>query len=321
MISVIVPVYNVRPYLVRCLDSILSQTFRDLEIILVDDGSTDGSSEICDDYCKKDGRIRVIHTENHGLSAARNLGIEMAAGEWIMFVDSDDRVSPDFCRLPLENAEKEDADLAVFDMTIIDIHGNAVIREPLPKGIISAEAAVEHGYSAVWNKLYHKTLFSGIRYPVGQIAEDTATTHKLVYKAGKIVCLDDKLYYYQKRKGSISETKDEVLYRDLYKANLQKADDLRSFGFPEEKLQQRMLRESLRLLMHISPSDDPLYRRAYDQVSSWEGSTDGLKVHERNAFRVLRFDKRFFHSYCIQRGWRADPAGNMTVNDENKEKE
>jgi glycosyltransferase involved in cell wall biosynthesis len=112
MISVIVPVYNVEPYLRKCLDSIVSQTYQDLEILVIDDGSTDGSGKICDEY-KRDQRVRVFHTENAGLSAARNLGLDKAHGEWIEFIDSDDWVEPDYCRIPLELAESHKAYLAV----------------------------------------------------------------------------------------------------------------------------------------------------------------------------------------------------------------
>ena len=136
-------------------------------------------------------------------------------------------------------------------------------------------------------------------------AEDTAITHRLVYRARTIAYLNDELYYYRKRKGSISEKKDTVLYYDLYKAYLQKYQDLFSLGFPKGKLQQRLLKESLNFLMRIDPSNDPVYQQADDYVSSWEGSLDGLKVHERNALKIWRLNKQLFHAYCRERGWKA----------------
>lgn len=321
MISVIVPVYNVESYLGQCLDSILAQTYRDIELILVDDGSTDGCPQICDAYREKDNRVVVFHTENRGLSAARNLGLDHAHGEWIMFVDSDDWVEPDFCRLPYEAAVEHGADLVIFEMAIINLHGHTISRDYQKSGIISAETAVECGHSAAWNKLYHRPLFTGIRYPIGQVAEDTAITHRLVYKARTIVYLNNELYYYRKRKESISEKKDAALYYDLYKAYLQKYNDLLSFGYPKEKLQQRLLKESLDFLMRTDPTNDPIYQQAEAYVSSWEGSLDGLKVHERNALKIWRLNKQLFHTYCRERGWKANSIGAPALNNENIGKE
>jgi glycosyltransferase involved in cell wall biosynthesis len=110
MISVIVPVYNVKPYLRKCLDSIINQTYRDLEILIIDDGSTDGSGDICDEY-RKDDRIKVFHTENRGLSAARNLGLDNTTGNWIGFIDSDDWIEPDMYEVLLRKAEETRADI------------------------------------------------------------------------------------------------------------------------------------------------------------------------------------------------------------------
>lgn len=321
LISVIVPVYNVEPYLRQCLDSIINQTYRNIEIIVIDDGSTDGCPQICEEFRERDERVVVFHTENRGLSAARNLGIDHAHGEWIMFVDSDDWVEPEFCRLPYETAVEHGADLVIFEMAIIDLNGHTKKRHYQTSGIISAETAVECGHSAAWNKLYHRDLFVGICYPVGQVAEDTAITHRLVFKARTIVYLNDELYYYRKRKGSISEKKDTVLYYDLYKAYLQKNQDLFSLGFSKEKLQQRLLKESLNFLMRIEPSNDPIYQRADDYVSSWEGSLDGLKVHERNALKIWRLNKQLFHAYCRERGWKASSWDTVAIKDENTGKE
>ena len=111
MISVIVPVYNVEPYLRKCLDSIVNQTYRDFEILIIDDGSTDGSGRICDEYAEKDSRIKVFHTENRGLSCARNLGLAEAKGEWIGFVDSDDWIEPDMYEVLIRRAEETGADV------------------------------------------------------------------------------------------------------------------------------------------------------------------------------------------------------------------
>ena len=303
LISVIVPVYNVEPYLRKCLDSIISQTYRNIEIIVIDDGSTDGCPQICDEYREKDGRVVVFHTENRGLSAARNLGIDHAHGEWIMFVDSDDWVEPDFCHLPYEAAEKYGADLVIFQMRMIRTDGVIHLEKPSCYGIISAHTAVACGHSAAWNKLYHRKLFDGCRYPEGRVAEDTAITHKLVYRAKRIVLISDILYNYQRRADSISgRVKDASSYRDLFLSHLEKYEDLLACGYPKNELEGRILREALRYLIHMEPSSDGLYDRAKRIVSNYQESTDGLRAYERNALKIWRLNEELFHNLYRARG-------------------
>ena len=209
MISVIVPVYNVEKQLPRCIQSLKRVAGDSVEIILVDDGSTDGSGSIMDAI--NDPSFRVFHTENHGLSAARNYGIEQARGDWLMFVDSDDWVEPEFCKTPLLNAEKYHADLVAFGVRSWK-RGKEIGSSPWrkmskrikkvlnadtperPVGIVTQEDAVQFGGAAVWNKLYRRELFDCVRYPEGRFFEDLATTHKLIYLAQRIVLIPDLLY-------------------------------------------------------------------------------------------------------------------------------
>ena len=309
LISVIVPVYNVEPYLRQCLDSIISQTYRNIEIILIDDGSTDGCPQICDEYRERDGRIVVFHTENRGLSAARNLGIDHAHGEWIMFVDSDDWVEPEFCRLPYETALEHKADLVIFQMRMIRTDGVIHSEKPGCCGIVSAHTAVACGHSAAWNKFYLWKLFDGCRYPEGRVAEDTAITHKLVYRAKRIVLISDILYNYQRRSDSISGRKqDGSAYRDLFLAHLEKYEDLLAYGFPKDELEERILREALRYLIHMEPASDDLYVMAKEIVSDYQGSTDELRAHERNALKIWRLNEELFHNLYRTRGKKVPPV-------------
>ncbi len=297
MISVIVPVYNVEPYLRQCLDSLVEQTFTDVEIILIDDGSVDGCPQICDAYREQDDRFVVFHTENRGLSAARNLGIDNARGEWIMFVDSDDWVEPGFCELPYRAALENRADLVIFDLTRIGFDGVDPRRKPLAGGVVSAQYAVDNGYYAAWNKLYLRSLFETVRYPEGRVNEDIARTHRLVYKARRIVLLEEALYNYRNREGSITNRKDRVKLHDTYLAHLERYDDLIRYGYPKEKLDLFFLAVSLHYLMRTDPGDDELYRRADEMASSYQGDVDGLKAHERNALKIWRLSKTLFHEY------------------------
>lgn len=216
LVSVVVPVYNVKDYLRCCLNSIIQQTYSNIELILVDDGSTDGSEMICDEYSKLDSRIKCIHQENQGLSAARNIGIENAEGEYIAFVDSDDYISPLYVETLLEHIITNDADISicskldVYDDSAVDSNVNDSIDSQVfsnKECIIASYSGTEYkGINAVaWGKLYKTSLFidNAIRFPIGKLNEDIYTTYKLYYYSNKIVYLDRPMYFYRKRSGSI----------------------------------------------------------------------------------------------------------------------
>lgn len=215
LISVIVPVYNVEPYLRQCLDSIGSQTYSNIEILIVDDGSTDHCGEICDEYAEKDSRIIVIHQENAGLSAARNTALDIARGEYIMFVDSDDWVEPTFCEKALEMAIEHQVELVCFGFKKIFQKEYKEIRTNYPRLLDRAEA-INHIilydepslYNNVWNKIYHKKLFQTLRFPIGMVCEDNAITYKLIHQSLFIYISDLLLYNYNRiRNDSLTSKK------------------------------------------------------------------------------------------------------------------
>lgn len=210
-ISVIVPVYKVEPFLRRCVDSILGQSYRDFELILVDDGSPDNCGAICDEYARCDSRVKVIHQENGGLSAARNAGIDWAfensGSQWLAFVDSDDWVHPEFLQRLYSAAVETGCSISAcgFFRT-----GGGAFPEMGENTICAMDAddyycseTVHGGLTAVaWNKLYHKSLFGKLRYPVGKLHEDEFTTYRAVYAAGKVGVTGAELYaYYQNPEG------------------------------------------------------------------------------------------------------------------------
>ena len=207
-ISVLVPVYNVARFLPRCLDSLAAQSMRDIEILLIDDGSTDDSAAICADYVARDGRFRLLRQENRGLSAVRNRHLEEARGEYLMFVDSDDWVAPDFCEIPWRCVREQDADLVLFGFRRVTEEGEPLpLKSSLPQGPIDRETALQlllagPSFSYLWNKLWKKSLFDGIRFPDVLAYADVGTTYRLVLQAERIVSLPQVLYYYRKRKGS-----------------------------------------------------------------------------------------------------------------------
>lgn len=206
LISVVVPVYNVEHYLKKCVDSICHQTYRNLEIILVDDGSTDCSGSLCDEFATSDSRIRVIHKSNGGLSDARNAGMELASGEWWMFVDSDDYIAPDTAETLLLAAVENHCEIAVCNMMRIYEDGKqepfyCPVTEPT---IWAGEQRFETlRQPSVCNKLFRADLFKELRFPKGKFYEDTFVYHVLAYRASRIAMTGLSGYYYLSRRESI----------------------------------------------------------------------------------------------------------------------
>ncbi|MBX9987786.1 glycosyltransferase [Priestia aryabhattai] len=211
-ISIIVPIYNVQAYLERCIESLINQTYKNIEIILVNDGSTDNCKNICELYKQRDDRIVVVHKENGGLSSARNAGIEIATGKYIAFVDSDDWVSIHMYKILTNLIEKYQADVAECEYLRTDSLLNSVNNDTSNNNVISVKNNVEALFlhfgnskfqQVVWNKIYKRTLFKEIRFPVGKIHEDEFITYKIIYNAKKLVSISEQLYYYFERTNSI----------------------------------------------------------------------------------------------------------------------
>lgn len=211
VISIIVPVYHVEKELRRCLDSILSQTFRDFELILINDGGSEEETRICEEYAASDPRIVYRRQENQGLSAARNLGLSLASGKWLMFVDSDDWVHREFCEAALNMVENTEASMGIFDLVYTqgDSTDGYVHRSQIEEGIHDSLTILRlklpgkiAGY--VWNKIYLRSLWDGILFPVGENWEDEAVIHILIDRAGKIAVSHRVLYYKMGRDESIT---------------------------------------------------------------------------------------------------------------------
>ena len=237
-VSVIVPVYNVENYLKRCIDSIIAQTLKDIEIILVDDGSTDLSGTLCDELSLQDKRIHVIHKENGGLSSARNAGIDAASAPFLMFIDSDDWVEPNFCEKPYLAAKNNNADLVLFSFRIVRRDGTVLLKKTgMQEGLLNETEAIRYNVTfahAAWLGLYHRKLFDNIRYPVGKLYEEAATTHKLIHAAQKIWLLNTPLYNYRiGRPGSITTEKESRDHPDLKNTMMIKIKDLYNWGYEE----------------------------------------------------------------------------------------
>ena len=206
LISIIVPVYNVEHYLKKCVDSICCQTYKNLEIILVDDGSTDCSGSLCDEFLASDSRIKVIHKANGGLSDARNAGMEVASGEWWMFVDSDDYLTSDTAETLLHMAVEKHCEIAVCNMIRIYEDGEqepfyCPVTEPTIWGDEQRFETLKQ--PSVCNKLFRSNLFNGVSFPKGKFYEDTFVYHILAYRASRIAMTGLSGYYYLSRRESI----------------------------------------------------------------------------------------------------------------------
>lgn len=209
-IAVIIPVYKVEPYLKRCVDSVLVQSFDDLRVVLVDDGSPDACGAICDEYAVRDARVKVIHQENGGLSRARNAALDWLGAneqpEWVFFLDGDDAISPDCLRCLYEAAVARKCEAAVAGFRSVDAN-----ELPKPAGDAAFAACTpdsywnEHFWGAIvaWGKLYAFPLFNGVRYPAGRLHEDLYVTHQVLFACSSIAVTDAELYCYCRRPDSI----------------------------------------------------------------------------------------------------------------------
>ena len=209
MISIVVPVYNSEKYLKACIDRILEQEYREFELILVDDGSTDESGTICDEYAQKDDRVKVIHQQNAGLSAARNKGLEYATGEYILWVDSDDIIAKEALAIWLGLIEKHDADMAIGKIAIVQENEDCIEQQKTKGSVLTGEGALKHVFygnligTTVCGILIKAEIARRYPFPVGKYHEDDRTSFRYYLASDKVAFTDEYLYYYIQHTGSI----------------------------------------------------------------------------------------------------------------------
>ena len=243
VVSVIVPVYKVERQLDRCVTSIVNQSYRNLEIILVDDGSPDQCPRKCDEWANQDDRITVIHQRNGGLSAARNAGLESMSGDYVAFVDSDDYVEPDYIRLMLDAMQANDAEVAICsihqedDQATASADNHAIVdqvtmlsgRSCLAR--LGGDTVVD--YVTAWNKLYAARLWKTVRFPAGKLHEDEYTTYRILAECDTVVLVPELLYHYVQNAGSIMHTTYSVRNLDRIEAWMQRLRFYRQRGYTE----------------------------------------------------------------------------------------
>ena len=233
MISVIIPVYNVEKYLCKCVDSVINQTYKDLEIILVDDGSPDSSGEICDEYAKKDARIKVIHKENGGLSSARNVALDVANGDYVAFIDSDDYINENTLKEVVEKLDETQADVCMFSHYTVNEHGETAHKLPLNKEVYEKEDIKDFILPMFIGPTQQEQALLGIvcrqvfkRKTIGSLrfkserdyfAEDVVFNLEFYVNANKMCIIDKPLYYYRFVSYSLSNRFRENLFEKLVK--------------------------------------------------------------------------------------------------------
>ena len=239
-ISIIVPVYNVEKYLSRCVDSILNQTFTDFELILVDDGSTDKSGDICDEYKSKDNRVKVIHKSNEGVSVARNIGLDISTGEYIGFIDSDDYVELDMLRKIINLAKEKDCYVLEYaykileDNEVVDDKINNLKVEVIENNVeFAIERVIDNPFcNVVWNKIYKRDIVKDIRFNRNfNICEDVEYTYKAILNSNKYVITNEKMYFYNQRENSLCRNEEYSLEKVRSSLECQKSrlDALKSY--------------------------------------------------------------------------------------------
>lgn len=248
LISIIIPIYNVEKYLDKCVNSVVRQTYADLEIILIDDGSPDHCPQICDAWAKKDDRIKVIHKQNGGLSDARNVGLNNSTGDFVMFLDSDDYISDNMCETLMALIKKYNVSMAMCDFVSfyedepIVVKGEDIVvnyyDEKKLRNLIY-ESNIE---SLVMScaKLFKKEVFNKLRYPLGRLHEDEFLIHEILYNAGTMVHTNEKMYYYLNRKTGITGTKKQKNIMDTLQAFKNRNKFLME-KFPEDKNKNNLL--------------------------------------------------------------------------------
>lgn len=277
-ISVIIPVYNVVSRLEKCLESITHQSYENIEIVVIDDGSTDGSGDICDTYSKNDSRIKVIHQDNHGLSYARNVGIEKATGDYLFFLDSDDYLRPDTLSFLIEQMTRCKADISACGVEYLYDDGHTSPFTNERPGIWSGKEAVTQMMrsnnlcSIACNKLYKSELWSDVRFPEGKLHEDEATIYKVLYKSNIVTYTPNCFYRYYQRTDSITKENIANRYQDYIVAIEERID------FFESKDEAKLVQHSvLTLLEYIkyayrnTCTDKVMLAKKYKEIINEKG--------------------------------------------------
>ncbi|MBR3177415.1 glycosyltransferase [Candidatus Saccharibacteria bacterium] len=282
LVSIIIPAYNIDEYLSACLDSALSQDFSNYEIVVIDDGSTDNTPKISDEYAKKYENVITIHQKNSGLSSARNTGIKRAKGEYVALIDGDDIIAPNFLARLYQAVTKTNSDIAIcnfqeFSDTIPAVSAPSKISvESRNEAVKKLLIQQENRDIIACNKLYKKEIFKNIEFPVGQLHEDTLTTYKLLAAANRVANIDDALYFYRKREGSIMAEQDLKKRLEIKERAANEA-----IAYFENNPELKLAAEVALLLSKFAYLDNIASGKIHDQ-KLWQGTIKEINSSRKN---------------------------------------
>lgn len=289
LITVVIPVYNVERYLRKCIDTVCNQTYRNTQIILVDDGSNDGCGIICDEAARKDKRIVVIHKSNGGLSDARNRGIDIARGKYITFIDSDDYISEDYLEYLYGILKKNNAQISICGHIKTKNEQDCTRKNETTEECMSKEKALEEMLYArkfstsAWGKLYLTELFTDVRYPYGKFSEDMFTTYKVIDKADRIVYGSQICYYYLRRNGSILVSQFSKKHMDVLDGLEQLRKDIPIEQYGLEKPYSSQVIECIAAMLERKPEPQVIH-----ELGIW----DQFKKNRKNVLTDPNTSKR-----------------------------
>lgn len=298
LISVILPIYNIKSYLDKCMESLFAQTYKHLEIIMVDDGSTDGSEKLCDEYLAKDNRVRVFHKKNGGLSDARNYGIERSDGEYITCIDPDDFVDKDYVEYLYHLLNKFGCKMSICQHRVVFDSGKIEEKGFSGAEVLSNKRCIERMLyhdvvdTSAWAKLYHKSLFDTVQYPVGKLFEDIATTYKLMLQCDKIVVGYQSKYNYIIRSNSIVNGKFNPKKLDLLEMTDSMGEEVLTV-YPD--LKNAVLRR--RVYARFSTLNQMLYVQGYEKVR--KKIIDFINKHSVEVLQDTRTPRRDKAAICL----------------------
>ena len=289
LISIIVPIYNTKKYFERCINSLINQTYNNIEICIVDDGSSDGSEILCDEYAKKEKRIKVYHQENSGPAIARNKGLEMATGDYIFFVDSDDYIHPETFDYLLKELKKYDADISCCAARLVYEDGTEKKYLEEERYLLNREEALEHSIfrntigSVVWAKLYKKELFKGISFPPNKHSEDEYVVYKIVGNSNKTIYTGRYLYSLFERSDSLSSTGIGNREMNYLEAWCERDEYLRNKGY--NKLANRSIENMTRVIYEKCKKVDN--ERAWNNIENAIAYVERLIKNNKN--KILNY--------------------------------
>ena len=309
LVSVIIPVGNVAPYLPRCLDSVLAQTYTNLEIIVVDDGTTDGSAEIAAAYARRDSRVKVYHQPQSGVAAARNRGLQQVTAPYLTFVDADDYVSADYIATLYQTLQAADTPMAVVGICKIKLNGKRVLCATNEQSVVDPKtmlvAMLHDEYLAVYAKLYRTELWQGITFPVGRVYEDVAVMYQVVARCERIALHTVPLYYYCRRGDSLTARAFTPHYLDLITAVNAMCDfivarypDLQTLADSRRLWAYLIVLWQFALIKHPDPA---IKKQLWQYVTTNRRAVLKSKLLPRRLAWTLRFTRLGFYPFRILR--------------------